>query len=91
MASKLPPTPRVDIPALRRYALVSHTETYNRASNLPSQTQESRLSLQTEYESSLVRATTELRRRLMDEEMALSEVCIMTFSSPGYEKGVQGL
>ncbi|CUS12683.1 unnamed protein product [Tuber aestivum] len=74
MASELPPAPLADIPALRRYVLVSHTETYNRTSNLPSQTQESRLSQQTEYEASLVQATTELRRRLMDEEMALSEL-----------------
>ncbi|PUU73703.1 hypothetical protein B9Z19DRAFT_1034345 [Tuber borchii] len=74
MASKFPPTPLADISALRRYALISHAETYNRTSNLLSQTQESHLSQRTEYEASLVQATTELRRRLMDEEMALSEL-----------------
>lgn len=70
---KPPPLP-ANFAALRHYAHVSHSVAHSRELHYPDISREDLLEQQSAYEVKLTEAIVEVRRRIMDEEMALSTV-----------------
>lgn len=75
---KLPQLP-TNFAALRRYAHVSHSVAHSRELHYPDISHEDLLEQQSAYDVKLTEAILEVRRRIMDEEMALSTVMLPFF------------
>lgn len=74
MLKSKPPPPPANFAALRQYARVSHSVAHSREPHYPNISREDLLEQQSAYDAKLTEAILEVRRKIMDEEMALSTV-----------------
>lgn len=74
------PSPPANFTALRRYARISHSVAHSRESHYPDISRDLLLAQQAAHDAKLTEAITDVRRKIIDEEMSLSNVTPTSFT-----------